>query len=907
MRPSRVVAGVLFLLCLTIAAPAQLRVQPVAELPGDVALRLMLRKLSSSGTFMETTAHPDDEDNGLLAMMSHGLGMRTVLVSATRGDGGQNEIGPEIFQALGVLRTEELLAVHRFDGAEQYFTRAIDFGYSFSVEESIQKWGHDEILGDFVRHIRAIRPDVIAGFVCGGGGGGQHHQASTRLTIEAFRAAADPSRYPEQIREGLRPWQAKRVFCTEGFGPPGQGGPDLLRSTTSGFDPLLGRTYSELGLEARSMHKCQGTSQLLLLPGASSSRTYRLKDSVIGEPGVALKDMFDGIDTTLAGLLAYAGSHPPPVLVTALQGIGSSVVAAKEAVETRGPGAAAAPLASGLAAVRDLRAKLAPMTGSKDSTLQDDVRYEIDVRLAWKESQFQEALLLTHGIRLEALADDGTVVVGQPVKISAVAGNNGPADVTLKRVNLAGVEPSTVLPAGSPPASSGVCVPIVGSIPSGGAATCAANVRVGQTPLSTPYWTPRNDAARYDFEAGVPFGAPFRPTPFRATFTLTIGGAEVIVDRNVEFRYGDLFAGEKRMELQVVPPFAVRMTPGIAVIPLAPAAVRTARGSAAGPARARTIDLTVSNNLNVAVSTSASLEVPAGWNVSPASAPVKFERAEEEVTVSFTVTPGAGSRAGEYAVDGVVSALDGTNATSNAGYEVVEYPHIHRRHVVEPARIRVKVIDVKIAPGLRVGYIMGVGDEMPAAIEQLGADVHLIGATELASGDLSKYDAIVTGVRAYERRPDLRANNHRLLSYVQSGGTVLVNYNKQEFNQAQYGPYPAKNGTDRITDENAPIEVLVPAHPVFNTPNRIGPADWSGWVQERGTYFLAQRDPRYVDLIRSTDPFPLNAGAKTGALVEARYGKGRWFYLGLGLWRQLPAGTDGAYRLMANLLSPGKT
>jgi hypothetical protein len=328
MRPFRVLASSLLLLLLSSSLPAQMRVKPIGELPNDVALRLQLRKLASTGTFIETDAHPDDEDNALLAMLSHGRGMRTALVTATRGDGGQNEIGPEIFQALGVLRTEELLAVHRFDGAEQYFTRAVDFGYSFSIDESIEKWGHDEIVGDFVRQIRAIRPDVIAGFVCGGGGGGQHHQASTRLTLEAFRAASDPSRYPDQIREGLRPWQAKRVFCTEGFGPPGQGGPDLLRVAPSGFDPLLGRTYSEIGLEARSMHKCQGTSQLLLLPGASLSRTYRLKDSVIGEPGIAPKDMFDGIDTTLAGLAAYAGSEPPRVLVAALQTISSSVAGA---------------------------------------------------------------------------------------------------------------------------------------------------------------------------------------------------------------------------------------------------------------------------------------------------------------------------------------------------------------------------------------------------------------------------------------------------------------------------------------------------------------------------------------------------------------------------------------------------
>src|SRR3954463_15095367 len=388
MRAARLLFSTLLLLLLTVSLPAQLRVKPVAELPGDVSLRLLLRKLASTGTFMETDAHPDDEDNALLAMMSHGRGMRTTLVSATRGDGGQNEIGPELFQALGVLRTEELLAVHRFDGAEQYFTRAVDFGFSFSIEESIDKWGHDEIVGDYVRHIRTIRPDVVVGFLCGGGGGEQHHQASTRLTLEAFRAAADPSRYPEQIREGLRPWQAKRVFCTEGFGAQTQT-PDLLRVTPTEFDPLLGRTYAELGLEARSMHKCQGTSQLLLLPGASPARTYRLKDSVIGEPGVAPKDMFDGIDTTLAGLAKYAGPQPPANLVMALQAIAANVEQAKQVAESRGPAAVAAPLIQGLAALRSLRASVSGDGGALQ--LSPDARYEIDFRLAQKEPQFEEA------------------------------------------------------------------------------------------------------------------------------------------------------------------------------------------------------------------------------------------------------------------------------------------------------------------------------------------------------------------------------------------------------------------------------------------------------------------------------------------------------------------------------------
>jgi hypothetical protein len=270
------------------------------------------------------------------------------------------------------------------------------------------------------------------------------------------------------------------------------------------------------------------------------------------------------------------------------------------------------------------------------------------------------------------------------------------------------------------------------------------------------------------------------------------------------------------------------------------------------------------------------------------------------------VTPPAGVRAGETKLTAIAAPAAAGGASFSAGYQTIEYPHIQRRQKIVPATARLKVIDVSVPAALRVGYIMGVGDQVPPALRQLGADVTLIDSDELAWGDLSRYHTIVTGVRAYERRADLRANNHRLLKYVENGGTAIVQYNRQEFNQAQYGPYKAVVSSDRITDEDAPVKVLLPAHPVFNVPNRIGERDWAGWVQERGTYFLGEADSRYVDLVEMEDPFEYNRGVKRGALVEARYGKGRWVYVGLVLWRQLPSGTEGAYRLFANLISLGK-
>jgi LmbE family N-acetylglucosaminyl deacetylase len=902
----------------------------VGERPDSVALELLLRKLASTGTFMQTDAHPDDEDNGLLAMLGRGQGMRATLVTATRGDGGQNEIGPEIGQALGVLRTEELLAVHRFDGAEQYFTRALDFGYSFSAEESIEKWGHDEIVGDLVRHVRTIRPDVIAGFLCGGQSGGLHHQASAKLTLDAFRAAADPAKYPEQIKEGLHPWQAVRYFCTDetSFAPqPPPRTPDMLVADVSGFDAVLGGTYGELGLEARSMHKCQGTSQLLLLPGQSQNRTYTLQayayvatgpDLGAPRPQPPLRagaTLFEGIDTSLVGLTRFIGGRRLPALTTALQGIQQSVTDAKGASAVRGPWAAIAPLAAGLRATRALRADLAqilrplqPPTGAGTAPggilgsaiggLANDpdaatATYDIDLRLAQKERQFQDALVVAAGVRLDALADDGVVTPGQNVNVSVYAASGAADAPQLRGATLRGFDGQLAACAGS--LAKAVTCKVAAKIPA-------------DTHLSTPYWTPRKDAARYDFEPDVPFGVPFRPSPFRATFDLTIGGEPVTADRVVEYRYSNLVAGEKRSELNVSPAFDVTLDPDIAVFPLADlpagAGSHTSAIPVASAFRRKTISVTVTNNQKGPTTGTVALRVPSGWQVQPASAPLTFAREDEATTIRFTLQPPANAAAGELEARAIVTGENG--ATSDLGYQVVEYPHIHRRHVVQAATARVKVMDVTIAPGLRVGYIMGVGDRVPEAIAQLGAHVTLIDPDTLASGDLSPFDAIVLGVRAYERRQDLRASNQRLLRYAENGGTVIVQYQRTEFNDAQYGPFPAKTTAERVTDENAPVEILAPDHPVFNRPNKLGPETWRGWVQERGTYFMGQRDPRYVDLLRTQDPFPYNAGAKTGVLVEARVGKGRWIYTGLGLWRQLPAGTDGAYRLMANLLSLGK-
>jgi hypothetical protein len=310
--------------------------------------------------------------------------------------------------------------------------------------------------------------------------------------------------------------------------------------------------------------------------------------------------------------------------------------------------------------------------------------------------------------------------------------------------------------------------------------------------------------------------------------------------------------------------------------------------------------VTVVNDTRGEIETVVKLTLPQGWVATPPQQTVAFTREDESRTLRFQVKPAVGAAAGAYKIGASASIGDQSFAR---GFEIIEYPHIRRQHIYAAAETTVKIVDVKIAPNLNVGYIMGVGDEVPDAIAQLGAKVEMITPDDLAWGNLSRFNVIVTGVRAYERRSDLRANNSRLIDYVRDGGTLIVQYNKFEFNEAQYGPYPAKVTSDRITDESAPVTVVNPSDPLFNTPNRITDASWEGWVQERGLYFLAPEDSRYRDHLTISDPFPNNQGEKSGALVSAQYGKGRWAYVGLGLWRELPAGVPGAYQLLANLLS----
>ena len=879
---------------------------------GHVALGLAIRKLNVSGTFMQSAAHPDDEHNALFALYTHGMGLRSIDLQTNRGEGGQNEIGPELFRDIGVLRTSELLSAHRIDGAEQYFTRAIDYGYSFSPQEVIDKWGREQTVGDFVRQIRTFRPDVFLTMNIQGGGGDRAHEATTILATEAYKRAGDPAAYPEQIKEGLRPWRPKKLYYTGGRGqigggrgarggPPPSGAPTagaahVARINTSAYDELLGRTYAEIGSDARSNHKCQGTGGAPAIPGVQfggrggggGTATYQLIDTTI--PGEKDKDetsLFDGIDTSLAGIAQYAGANPPEPLRTGLDAISQHALGAQKAFESGNDAATAEPIEAGIAAVRSLRAQLGSMG------LSDEAKFEIDFRLAQKERNFQDAVIAAHGLTFEAIADDGLIVAGQPVRVAIVTINRGPGDVTVSNIETAGF---------AAPAS---CTP--GPAKKDAFYSCAADLQVPRDAKPTEpyfhdnYWRHPDNLARNDFDPGVPFGIAFAPSPFHVTYHVKAGSAEVTKDIPVQFRYTkDVYLGDKRMELTVVPAFSVKASPTLAVIPATRAATDTT-------ALNREIYVTVTNGTKGPAKVTVSLDAPAGWRVAPAASTIEFDHEDEALSARFRVTAPGTVKIGEYPITAVATPAGGDDRKFSSGYQEIEYPHVQRRQVIKAAVTTVKVIDVRTTANLNVGYIVGVGDQVPPAIEQLGAKVTFLERDDLAWGNLSKYDVIVTGVRAYERRDDLKAYNRRLLDYVERGGVMIVQYNKMEFNQQQYGPYPARVSNNRVSDEAVPVRVLDKENPVFTRPNKIGPSTWDGWVQERGLYFLGEKDAKYRDLVSMTDSFPDNPGEKLGSLVEANVGKGRWLYVGLALWRELPAGVDGAYQLLANLLSLGKT
>ncbi len=859
-----------------VSAHAQIR--PIYDL-GANGLSQVLERLQTTASVLHTGAHPDDEDSAFLARMTRGDNARVAYLSLNRGEGGQNIIGTELFDALGVIRTEELLQARRLDGAEQFFTRTFDYGFSKTLTEAKAKWNERDVLGDMVRVIRTFRPLVIYSRFTGtpADGHGQHQMAGY-LTPLAFRAAADPTQFPEQIAEGLRPWQALKLYRGGGAGRPDAGALPTVQVQEGILDPVAGRSFAEISLEGRSQHKTQEMGTIELRGPVASTLT---RVETIADAPRAEKSIFDGLDVSVPALTTLAGL-PSGALRSELQAIDAAAKRALTGYTVLNPGAIIPVLAEGLTATRAARMAIRTLQASADA------KADADFLLGFKERDFADALARAAGVVVDPLADAETVVQGTTVGVSVRTFLPEGSTVRVASAAVRGPAGWTIGEATAPAPAAG------GGGGFGRRETPANEVRytVGVpagAPLTQPYYLrqPRRGDS-YSWSDSEPKTLPFAPPLLTADVTLNIGGVVVPVSTPVMFRYADRVRGELRRAVNVVPAVAVGVDSKLMIVPLGTA-----------PFQQRVVVKATSFS-RTPISGTLQLTLPQGWTASPPGVPFSLQAEGDRTSATFTVTAPARRTAGTF--DIIATAAVGATTWSQDLQEI-SYPHIQTHRLYAPATMSVRVFDLNVAP-VAVGYVMGSGDQVPDALRRMGVNVTLIDDETLATGDLGRFDTIVVGVRASEARPAFVANNGRLLEYMQKGGTLIVQYQQTDYEARNLPPYPAQAPQNsRVTDETAPVRILAPTHPVFTFPNAITTADFANWVQERNLYSFVSFDQRYVPLLETVDPgeMPQNGGE-----VYARVGDGQYVYTSYAWFRQLPAGVPGAYRQFANLISLAK-
>jgi len=844
---------------------------------GAIGLGQLLRRLQTTASAMHTGAHPDDEDTALIATLARGQYARVAYLSLNRGEGGQNLIGPEMSEGLGVIRTEELLQARKLDGGVQLFTRAFDYGFSKTLKEAASKWNEQVVLGDTVRAIRLFRPLVIISRFSGtpADGHGQH-QFAGYITPLAFKAAADPNAFPEQIAEGLMPWQAKKLYVSEGFGSSGNN-PSTLRVQTGTEDPLIGRTYFEIAAEGRSQHKSQEMG-MIELRGAQSSGV-RAVQRLVAEKREEVS-VFDDIDTSITGIRSMSGL-PQGVIDDELAKMQDAAAQALANYSAFDPKRIIPTLAEGLRVTRIAKDKVTR------SNAKPAAKYEADFLLSEKERQFSEALERAAGIVLDALASTETVTPGDSMQIAAKLYFREQNPVKVLGVKVTGPASWKIESTAEPTASQDGVFRFFREKPQG-----SGFFKVGvpaDAQFTNPYWLNEpEDGALFGWPKTASRSFPFDPPLLTAEAQVEIGGANITVRKPVQFRYADNIRGEIRREINVVPKVAVNLDSGVLVVPT----------SQAEQTRKLTVHLL--NNSPTALKGTVHLKLPQGWRSAPEVAPVTLSQKGERTTEVFELTIPKGVTPSSYRIE-AIAETDGI--ICNQQMQTISYPHISTHRIFTPADVKVQVVDLKIAD-VRVGYVMGTGDEVPEAIRQMGLNPTLLTENDLATGDLSRFDTIVVGVRASEVRTDFVANNRRLLAFVNNGGTLIVQYQRPDYIAKGLAPYPAQIGSasagPRVTDEDAPVTILKPEDPIFNFPNKINDDDWKGWIQERTVSNFTNFDPRYTAVLESHDP---GEGKQTGGEVYVSMGKGFYVYTSYAWFRQLPAGVPGAYRLFANLLS----
>ncbi|WMJ72641.1 PIG-L family deacetylase [Cytophagaceae bacterium ABcell3] len=806
--------------------------QPLHQKDG-VQLKEELKKLTVTGTALYLAAHPDDENTGLIAYMANELKVRTAYLSLTRGDGGQNLIGSEQGEELGVIRTQELLEARKTDGGEQYFTRAYDFGYSKSAEESMDIWGKDSVLADVVWIIRNLQPDVIItrfpGFEAYGHG---HHTASALLAQEAFFAAADPEQFPEQL-EHVNAWQAKRLLynASRWWNPDLEAyyektGKKHIKVDIGVFNAPLGCSYTEIAANSRTKHKSQGF-------GTTPTRGAYTEYLELTEGEPMEEGIMDGVD--LSWDRVEGGKKVSNLLKRALRKF-----------DTDKPH-------ESLPLLVQAHKELGKLSQSNPI-------------VAYKITQLEDLIAGCGGFWMEAFANNYYISPGGELNINTGFLNRSGVSVILEKIALpeVGFSESIGLEVGNVMHNQ----------------EFVFNVPLDKM-YSQPYWLEHDrtgglfDVSSYD-KLGLAEGEP----AFSAVFTCSIEGEPFEFSVPVLYRWNDPVDGESFRPVEVTPQVAVNFTE--------PSYIFGSDGE-------EQIEVRVKALMPMQVG-EVSVQVPDGWDISPKSIPVNIGKAGEEWKISFSIT------APEDEAHGYLEAIFRTSQGEILDKSLVSisYPHINTQTIFPKAET--PIVRVKVEKGNeRIGYIMGAGDKVPEMLKNIGYEVELISDAQLKSGDLSKYDVVIAGVRAFNTKSELSYLNSVLVDYVRDGGTFIVQYNvSRGLVTEEIGPYPFEITRDRVTVEDSPVRFLQPEHPVLNTPNKITMQEFEGWVQERGLYFVGERDVRYESVLAFQDP---GEDFLDGGLLLAEHGRGKFIYTGLSFFRQLPAGVPGAYKLFVNLIS----
>ncbi|MBC7903587.1 MAG: PIG-L family deacetylase [Gemmatimonadaceae bacterium] len=808
-----------------------------AQAPATVSsseILLGLKKMNVLGSVLYMAAHPDDENTRLLAYLSKEKLYRTGYLSLTRGDGGQNLIGNEQGIELGLIRTQELMAARRIDGAEQFFSRAYDFGYSKSTEEALKKWDREKVLSDAVWIIRKFQPDVIiTRFPPDERAGHGHHSASAVIAIEAFSAAADPTRFPEQLK-WVKPWQAKRILWnTFNFGGNAVATAEQFSLDVGAYNPVLGLSYGEIAAESRSQHKSQGF-------GVTRQRGEAMELFSVWKGDLPKTDLMDAVDV---GWSRVSGG----------ESIKTKIEKVASAFDVLNPGKSVAGLIEIYQAINSLPEQY------------------------WKTQKLNEVQKLIEaasGFYAEATTTEAMAVQTDSLRVNIQVNSRNGNKLTVKKVaidNFSRSFDTTLMPNRNFIFQAAVFVP-------------------SSAPLTQPFWL-RNEMKEGHFEINDQslIGVPDNEAAFMASFDVNIDGLDLNIQRPVRQKSTDPVKGELYEPIAVVPPVTVTPVTNLLL---------------ANGQPTQSMRMTV-KALKTVVKPELNLNAVKGWQVSAIryTVPDTLKKGQE-LDIDIDLKPVASQK--ENGKQPLFVSVNTGGELYSTTQRTIHYDHIPDQNYFRLPVVNLLTLDLKTA-GKRIAYIEGAGDYIPVALKLMGYEVTILSDNDISATSLSKFDAIITGVRAYNVRPSLNVYYNKLMQYVEAGGNLIVQYNTSTQSSAgrmKIGPYPFDISRTRVSDETAKITVVKSGHQLFNFPNKINDADFNGWVQERSIYHAGNWDKRYETLFSMKDPSEKQADE--GALIMTRYGKGVFVYTGLVLFRELPAGVPGAYRLLANIIALNK-